>query len=195
LLTGAPTRTDFSSKDAPGWDIAGFLSSTFRHGSNQPFIDPSGRYVMVFNGEMYNYEDVRALMPDYPFRTAGDTEVLLVAYIRWGPDCIDYFRGFYSFVIWDREEKTVFLARDKMGVKPLYYSLSGDRLLFSSEVRSILATGLVAKKINEKALLEYFSYQSVSYPHTVVEGIQQLEAGSWMRIKEGKVPKKDAIGM
>jgi asparagine synthase (glutamine-hydrolysing) len=158
--------------------------------SNQPFIDPSGRYVMVFNGEMYNYEDVRALMPDYPFRTAGDTEVLLVAYIRWGPDCIDYFRGFYSFVIWDREEKTVFLARDKMGVKPLYYSLSGDRLLFSSEVRSILATGLVAKKINEKALLEYFSYQSVSYPHTVVEGIQQLEAGSWMRIKEGKVEKR-----
>jgi asparagine synthase (glutamine-hydrolysing) len=158
--------------------------------SNQPFFDPSGRYVMVFNGEMYNYEQVRALMPDYSFRTTGDTEVLLVAYIRWGPDCINYFRGFYSFVVWDREEKTVFLARDKMGVKPLYYSLTDDRLLFSSEVRSILATGLVAKKINEKALLEYFSYQSVSYPHTVVEGIQQLEAGSWMRIKEGKVEKR-----
>jgi asparagine synthase (glutamine-hydrolysing) len=154
--------------------------------SNQPFYDPSGRYVMVYNGEMYNYEAVKAMMPDYPFRTAGDTEVLLAAFIRWGADCLKHIRGMYAFVIWDKQERTVFLCRDKMGVKPLYYAITGDRLLFASEVRSILSTGLVAGKINEKALLEYFSYQSVSYPYTVVEGIQQLEAGSWMRIKDGK---------
>ena len=157
--------------------------------SNQPFFDQSERYVMVYNGEIYNYEEVKALIPGYPWRTSGDTEVLLAAYIRWGADCIPYFRGFFSFVIWDRQDKTVFVARDRMGVKPLYYSLSGDKLIFSSEVRSILVTGLVAKKVDEKALLEYFSYQSISYPHSVVEGVQQLEAGTWMRIRSGVVEK------
>jgi asparagine synthase (glutamine-hydrolysing) len=155
--------------------------------SNQPFYDPSGRYVMVYNGEMYNYETVKAMMPDYHFRTSGDTEVLLAAYIRWGADCLRHFRGMYAFVIWDKQERTAFLCRDKMGVKPLYYSVTGDRLLFSSEVRSILSTDLVPKEIDEKGLLEYFSYQSVSYPCTVVKGVRQLEAGSWMRIKDGKI--------
>jgi asparagine synthase (glutamine-hydrolysing) len=158
--------------------------------SNQPFYDPTGRYVMVYNGEMFNYEAVRAMMPDYAFRTSGDTEVLLAAYIRWGADCLRHIRGFYAFVIWDKQEQTAFLCRDKMGVKPLYVAVSGDRLFFSSEVRSILSTGLVAGKIDEKALLEYFSYQSISYPYTIVEGIRQLEAGSWMRVKDGKVERQ-----
>ncbi|HTR30455.1 MAG TPA: asparagine synthase (glutamine-hydrolyzing) [Puia sp.] len=159
-------------------------------GSNQPFHDPSGRYVMVYNGEMYNYEAVKAMMPDYPFRTSGDTEVLLAAYIRWGVDCLRHFRGMYAFVIWDKQERAAFLCRDKMGVKPLYVAEAGDRLLFSSEVRSILSTGLVAREIDEKGLLEYFSYQSVSYPYTVVKGVRQLEAGSWMRIRDGKIEQQ-----
>jgi asparagine synthase (glutamine-hydrolysing) len=158
--------------------------------SNQPFYDPTGRWVMVYNGEMYNYEAVRAMMPDYPFRTMGDTEVLLAAYIRWGAECLRHFRGFYSFVIWDRQEREVFLCRDKMGVKPLYYAIAGERLIFASEVRSILSTGLVTGKIDEGALLEYFSYQSISYPYTIVEGIRQLEAGSWMRIKDGRIERQ-----
>jgi asparagine synthase (glutamine-hydrolysing) len=158
--------------------------------SNQPFYDASGRYVMVYNGEMYNYAEVKAMMPDHPFRTAGDTEVLLAAYIRWGADCLRHFRGMYAFTIWDRQERTAFLCRDKMGVKPLYYAVAGDRLLFSSEVRSILTTGLVAKEIDEKALVDYFSDQSIPYPYTVVKGIRQLEAGSWMRIKDGKIEQQ-----
>jgi asparagine synthase (glutamine-hydrolysing) len=158
--------------------------------SNQPFHDPSGRYVLVYNGEMYNYAEVKAMMPDHPFRTTGDTEVLLAAYIRWGADCLRHFRGMYAFIIWDRQEKTAFLCRDKMGVKPLYYAVTGDRLLFSSEVRSILTTGLVAREIDEKALVDYFSDQSVPYPYTVVKGIRQLEAGSWMRIEDGKIEQQ-----
>ncbi len=158
--------------------------------SNQPFYDPSGRYVLVYNGEMYNYEEVKAMMPDHPFRTAGDTEVLLAAYIRWGAECLRHFRGMYAFVIWDKQERSAFLCRDKMGVKPLYYAMAGDRLLFSSEVRSILSTGLVAKEIDEKALLDYFSDQSIPYPYTVVKGIRQLEAGSWMRVKDGKTEER-----
>src|ERR1700730_4591915 len=107
--------------------------------SNQPFYDPSGRYVMVYNGEMYNYEAVKAMMPDYAFRTSGDTEVLLAAYIRWGADCLRHFRGMYAFVIWDKQEKTAFLCRDKMGVKPLYVAEAGDRVVWWSEVGAIVS--------------------------------------------------------
>jgi len=158
--------------------------------SNQPFHDESGRYVMVYNGEMYNYAEVKAMLPDYPFRTAGDTEVLLAAYIRWGADCLRHVRGMYAFVIWDRVDRTVFLCRDKLGVKPLYYAFAGEKLLFASEVRSILATGLLPRKIDQQALVEYFSYQSISYPYTVAEGVRQLEAGSWMRIRDGKIERQ-----
>jgi asparagine synthase (glutamine-hydrolysing) len=158
--------------------------------SNQPFYDPTGRYVLVYNGELFNYEAVKAEMRDYPFRTSGDTEVVLAAYIRWGADSLRHFRGFYAFVIWDKQDGTTFLCRDKMGVKPLYYAVAGDRLLFSSEVRSILSTGLVPKEIDEKALVNYFSDQSIPYPYTVVKGIRQLEAGSWMRIKDGKIEQQ-----
>ncbi len=145
---------------------------------------------MVFNGEMYNYREVRPLVGGYPFRTQSDTEVLIAAYIKWGPECIKYFRGMFSFVIWDREEKTVFMARDRMGVKPLYYFKNNDLLLFASEVRAILATGLVRKEVNRSALIDYFNYQSISYPDSLIQDIGQLEAGTWMMIRKGKSEKK-----
>jgi len=153
--------------------------------ANQPFSDHTGRYVMVFNGEMYNYLEVKSLLGDYPFRTTSDTEVLIAAYARWGVDCLQHFRGMFAFAIWDRQEESIFIARDRMGVKPLYYHLDEDRLIFASEIRSILATGLVEKKIDHSALLEYFTFQSVSFPYTMIRGIQQLEAGCWTRISKG----------
>ena len=158
--------------------------------ANQPFIDPSGRYVMVFNGEMYNYQEVKAMLPEYPFRTTSDTEAMLAAYIRWGADCIQYFRGMFAFVVWDREKKEFFAARDRMGVKPFYFSRQGDLFLFASETRSILASGLLAGRLNQDALADYFSYQSVPFPVTMIEGIEQLEAGSWMRIRDGRTETK-----
>jgi len=158
--------------------------------ANQPFKDHSGRYILVFNGEIYNYKEVKTLLPDYPFHTTSDTEMLIAAYAKWGPGCVQYFRGMFAFAIWDREEKELFIARDRMGVKPLYYHIDGDRYLFASELRALLATGLVKRTIDRKALLDYFSYQSIGYPHSIIEGILQLEAGSWMKVREGKVTKK-----
>lgn len=158
--------------------------------ANQPFADESGRFIMVFNGEMYNYREVRPLVSGYPFKTQSDTEVLIAAYVKWGPDCIKYFRGMFSFVIWDRQEQTVFMARDRMGVKPLYYFKNNDILLFASEVRAILATGLVRKEVNRSALIDYFNYQSISYPDSLIQDIVQLEAGTWMMIRKGKSEKK-----
>jgi asparagine synthase (glutamine-hydrolysing) len=158
--------------------------------ANQPFIDNSGRYILVFNGEIYNYKEVRSLLHDYAFRTDSDSEVLVAAYIKWGAAGLQHFRGMFAYAIWDRQEKEVFIARDPMGVKPLYYFLTKDRLLFASEVRSILATGLVNRKVEPNALREYFCYQSVSYPYSIIEGVRQLEAGSWIKIRAGKTERQ-----
>ena len=158
--------------------------------ANQPFTDNSGRYVIVFNGEIYNYNEVKRQLKEYAFRTTSDTEMIIAAYATWGPDCLTYFRGMYAFAIWDKQERELFVVRDRLGVKPLYYFSDGQRLIFASEQRAILATGWVEKKADPDALLDYFSYQSVSYPYSMVKGIRQLEAGAWMKIKNGSIETK-----
>lgn len=158
--------------------------------ANQPFTDHSGRYVIVFNGEIYNYKEVKALLPDYPFRTASDTEAIIAAYDRWGIKCVDQLKGMFAFAIWDRQENTLTLVRDRLGVKPIYYYQDEKHFIFASEIRSILATGLVKRKINTVGLLEYFSYQSVGSPLSPVDGIRQLMAGSWIKIRNGAVQQK-----
>jgi asparagine synthase (glutamine-hydrolysing) len=150
--------------------------------ANQPFVDVSGRYMIVFNGEIYNYREVKQLIDDYPFHTSSDTEVLIAAYLKWGADCTRYLRGMFAFVIWDRREREIFMARDPMGVKPLYYFRNRETLLFASEARALLASGLVERKIDTDSLRDYFTYQSISGCGSVIRDVHQLEAGSWMRI-------------
>jgi asparagine synthase (glutamine-hydrolysing) len=158
--------------------------------ANQPFRDASERYVMVFNGEIYNFAEIRRQIPEYPFKTSGDTEVVLAAYIKWGPAFLDRLKGMFALVIWDRVEKLAFLARDRFGVKPLYYYQDGKQLLFASEIRAILVSGLVPRKINRNALTDYLKFQSVIAPLTLVEGILQLPAGSWMTFVNGVTEQK-----
>ncbi len=157
--------------------------------ANQPLFDSSGRYVIIYNGEIYNFQDIRKTLADYPFKTNGDTEVLLAAFARWGPSCISLFKGMFAFCIWDKQEKTAWLFRDRMGVKPLYYYAGEDVFLFASEIRAILGSGLVKREINREALNGYFSFQSFGFPSSPVCGIQQLEAGTYMKIAGGKMEK------
>lgn len=158
--------------------------------ANQPFHDSSNRYVIVFNGEIYNYAEIKSQLPDYHFSTTSDTEVLLAAYIKWGAACLDKLKGMFAFAIWDKAEQVLFLARDRMGVKPLYFYKNDVVFLFGSEIRAILATGMVPRVLNQAAIVEFFTYQSIGFPYSVIEGIDQLEAGSWMRIKSGKIEEK-----
>src|SRR5215467_9275818 len=155
--------------------------------ANQPFTDASGRYIMVFNGEMYNYQEVKSKITNYPFRTSSDTETILAAYIQWGPACLQYFRGMFAFAIWDKQQKELFIARDAMGVKPLYFFKNDSVLVFASEIRAVLASGYVPKKVNQHALLEYFSFQSIGQSLSAIEGVEQLEAGCWMKISNGRL--------
>lgn len=148
--------------------------------ANQPFTDPSGRFILVFNGEIYNYQEVRNELSNYPFRTHSDTEVILAAYIQWGPSCLSKLKGMFAFALWDKTDKKLFIARDRFGVKPLYYYAKDGYFLFSSEIRSLLSSGLVPRKLNKQALSDYLKYQSVITPYTLVENILQLPAGHYM---------------
>jgi asparagine synthase (glutamine-hydrolysing) len=155
--------------------------------ANQPFIDNSGRYILIFNGEIYNYAEVRTLIDNYPFRTHSDTEVILAGFIKWGPGCLKYLRGMFTIAIWDMEEKSLFIARDRLGVKPLYFFHDDDQFIFASELRAILSVFNGRKKLDEAAIAEYFRYQSIGFPFSPVEGIKQMEAGTWMCIRDGKI--------
>jgi asparagine synthase (glutamine-hydrolysing) len=147
--------------------------------ANQPFFDLSQRYAMVYNGEIYNFREVRAMMPDLSFRTDSDTEVILAAYIKFGPRFLSLLNGMFAIAIWDREKKELFVARDRLGVKPLYYSHRADSFVFASEIRAILDSGLVDRKLNNDALFDYVMYQSVYEPETLVENVRQLPAGEY----------------
>lgn len=154
--------------------------------ANQPIADHTGRYQIIFNGEIYNYRDVKRLLPEYPFSTNSDTEVLLAAYSKWGADCLPYLKGMFAFVIWDTVEQVMFIARDRMGVKPVYYFVNDSVFLFASEIRGILGSGLVPAKANKPAIREFLSYQSVGFPESAIQGILQLEAGSSITIRDNR---------
>ena len=144
--------------------------------ANQPFIDATGRYVMVFNGEIYNYKEVRAQL-DYPWRTHSDTEVILAAFIAWGPACLAQLNGMFAIAIWDTQTRQLFVARDRLGVKPFYFNATADHFVFGSEVRGLLASGLVEARIDPLSVEEYLGGVSVKTPHTMLEGIEQLLPG------------------
>ncbi|MDX1909088.1 MAG: asparagine synthase (glutamine-hydrolyzing) [Bacteroidia bacterium] len=154
--------------------------------ANQPMADASGRYTMVYNGEVYNYEEVRAqLPPGYTFQSNSDTDVVLAAYITWGPACLSRLNGMFALAIWDEVEQSLFIARDRLGIKPLYYTWQNGQLGFASEVRPLIRSGVAAPVLNRAALPEYLRYYTVHAPRTLVEGVHQLMPGTYGLVKDG----------
>lgn len=156
--------------------------------SNQPFKSHDGRYVLVFNGEIYNYKAIKAGLNQYAFLTDGDTEVVLAAFIQYGEDCVKHFNGMFAFAIWDSVKKELFLARDRMGIKPLYYVLTNDLIIFSSSVKAILATNLIERKLSSSGLVDYLRYQTVHAPYTLVDGVFCLMPGQLLTVNEEHEP-------
>lgn len=158
--------------------------------ANQPQTDGSGRFVIILNGEIYNFRDVKRSIPDYQFLTNSDTEAVVAAYAAYGPDCLSLLNGMFALAIWDKVERSLFIARDRLGVKPLYYAVTNNgAFLFASEIRSILESGLVEKKISRDGLYDYLMYQSVYAPRTIVDGITQLGAGEYAIVKDGEISR------
>ena len=150
--------------------------------ANQPFLDTSGNYVMVFNGEIYNYLDLQQQLSDYPYTTSSDTEVLMAAFCKWGIDCVKKLEGMFAFAVWDKRNETLWLARDRMGVKPLYFFRNENAFAFSSEKRSLLSSSLITPKIDQQSLFEFLSLQSTGYPNAIISNIHQLQAGYCMKL-------------
>ncbi|NJM74457.1 MAG: asparagine synthase (glutamine-hydrolyzing) [Acaryochloridaceae cyanobacterium RU_4_10] len=159
---------------------------------HQPMCTPDGRYWITFNGEIYNFRELRQIQIDRgeTFHSQTDTEVILKLYQRLGSNCVQALRGMFAFAIWDDLEKTCFLARDPLGIKPLYYWQSGSSLVFASELKSILATQLPSRCLSVDGLYGYLTSGSVPEPHTLIEGIYCLEAGHWLRWHAGELSQQ-----
>lgn len=154
--------------------------------SNQPFIDNSGRYAMTFNGEIYNFKKVKSEIPDYDFKTNSDTELILAAYIKWGSAFLQKLNGMFAIAIWDTLDKTLFIARDRVGIKPVYYYQQDKQFVFSSEIRSMLASELIPRKINKKSIVDFLNYQAPQGVNSIIENVFQLPAGTFGIFKDGE---------
>jgi asparagine synthase (glutamine-hydrolysing) len=148
---------------------------------HQPMLASNYRYVLSYNGEIYNFRELRTELEalGYWFRSQTDTEVVLNAFAAWGTEALTRFNGMFAFALWDRQEQRLLLARDRYGIKPLYYSLTSDYLLFGSEQKAMLAHPGAPRGIDKAALLEYFTFQNIFTDRTLVENIRLLPAGHY----------------
>jgi asparagine synthase (glutamine-hydrolysing) len=150
---------------------------------SQPMATPEQTLHITYNGEIYNFAEIRAALGAEGWRSQSDTEVILRAYARWGANCLRHLRGMFAFAIWDSQRQELFLARDRLGIKPLYYHrTAAGGFTFASEVRALLASERVPRQLNADGLLGYLTYQSAPGTGTLVEDVQMLPPGCWMRV-------------
>jgi asparagine synthase (glutamine-hydrolysing) len=161
------------------------LSIIDLEGGGQPIGNEDGSIQIVFNGEIYNYIEIRNELLGYghTFRTKSDTEVVVHAYEQWGLECVDHFIGIFAFAIWNEKERVLFLARDHLGVKPLYYARIGDTLVFASEIKSILQFPGFNPGIDFKSLADLFTYRYVPSPKTLFRSVYKVPPGHLMVIR------------
>ncbi|MDY6943177.1 MAG: N-acetylglutaminylglutamine amidotransferase [Pseudomonadota bacterium] len=155
--------------------------------SQQPMFDPSLGLGIVFNGAIYNHPELRQELTakGYRFYSDGDTEVILKAYHAWGAECLERFKGMFAFAIWERDSGETFLARDRLGIKPLYYSRDRSHFRFASTLPALVAAGGVDTSIDAEALNFYLNFHAVvPAPYTLLKGVRKLPPGHWMRIGE-----------
>lgn len=152
---------------------------------HQPMLTPQRDLAVIFNGCIYNYIELRQelVSKGYSLRTHSDTEVLLYAYREWGADCLRKLRGMFAFVIWDDKKQEAFLARDRIGIKPLYYWATADRVVFASEIKAIMATGAVPRAPDAEGVSDYMTFQFCLSAKTLFKGVRKLEPGTYAYAK------------
>ena len=155
---------------------------------HQPMMTKDGNYVIIYNGEVYNFQELRLELQalGHEFTSRTDSEVVLHAYAEWSEKALDRFNGMFAFAIWDRTKQELFLARDRFGIKPLYYTLKNSTFIFGSEVKAILQHPVYQISINKEALIEYFTFQNIFTDQTLYKNVNFLPAGSYLRIKLGE---------
>ena len=162
----------------------------------QPLFNEDKTVVVVYNGEIYNFGELteELLKAGHRFRSRCDTEVIVHAWEEWGEECVTRFRGMFAFSIWDRKKQTLFLARDRLGIKPLYYGFLPDgHLVFSSELKSILVCPGLPREIDTYAVEDYFAYGYIPEPRTILRNVYKLPPGHTLTVRRGNdacVPKE-----
>ena len=158
-------------------------------GGRQPMTSADGRWTLVFNGEIYNFRDLRRELESsgVAFRTASDTEVLLEAWARWEAGALEKLRGMFALALWDGREKALWLVRDRLGLKPLYYTQAAGSLLFGSEIKALLAHPAVAPELRPSALDDYLTFLYVPAPQTIFQGVHELPPAHWLRAQNGRL--------
>ncbi len=154
---------------------------------HQPMRSHDGDLEVVFNGEIYNFREIKKELTDSTFVSESDTEVILEAYKKWGVKCVEKFNGMFALAIWNKKDQSLFIARDRLGIKPLYYARVNNSLVFASEIRSLLASGMVSATINHTALTDYFTYQTVHAPNTLLKDVFMLLPGHYMKAENNSV--------
>ncbi len=158
--------------------------------ANQPMADYNGDYWIVFNGEIYNHIELREELENagYKFKTDhSDTEMILNAYDFWGKECLQKFNGMFAFSIWDKRNDSFFIARDRLGIKPFYFTIQDGVFYFASELRALLVEKITEVKLNIDSVYNYLTYLTIPGNETMIEGIEKLKPGHYFEIKQGKI--------
>jgi asparagine synthase (glutamine-hydrolysing) len=166
---------------------------------HEPMLSPDGRYVLTFNGEIYNYRELRLGLQrrGHQFRTDTDTEVLLTAFAEWGADCLPRLNGMFAFAVWDDQERTLTLARDRVGIKPLYYAYApspnggAPSFIFASEAKAILTTGVLERVLDLEALNQFLTFLWTPDPHTLFRGINTVPPAHVLTFREGRIDVRE----
>ncbi|HIA64939.1 TPA: asparagine synthase (glutamine-hydrolyzing) [Candidatus Poribacteria bacterium] len=150
----------------------------------QPMISRDQQVVLSYNGEIYNFQELRQELESrrYEFYSQTDSEVVLNAWVEWGADCVYRFNGMFAFAIWDKRQQSLFLVRDRYGIKPVYYACWGQTFIFASEQKAILAHPSAVRELDKKALLEYFTFQNIFTDRTLLKNIRILPAGHYLQL-------------
>lgn len=158
----------------------------------QPMDNEDGTVLLVFNGEIYNFLEIRGILEKkgHLFKSRTDSEVIIHAYEEWGPDCLGHLRGMFAFALWDNHRKRFFLARDRLGIKPLYYYNQKGLFAFASEIKALLKIPAVERKVNLQGLYYYLGFEFVPSPLTMFEGIQKLPPGHYLMVSDDQMEVK-----
>ena len=163
---------------------------------HQPIHNEDKTVWIVFNGEIYNYRDLRSTLEKkgHNFYTNSDTESIVHLYEQFGEDCVKHLRGMFAFAIWDTKNETLFLARDRLGIKPLHYYEDGKQFVFGSEIKSILACEGVHRDVHNNSIVNYVAYGYVPDPDTMFEGIRKLPPGHVLTYRKGSFKTEKILG-
>jgi asparagine synthase (glutamine-hydrolysing) len=199
LVKAMADRIEHRGPDDEGFFVSGQVGLGFRRlaiidlqTGHQPLSNEDGSVWIVFNGEIYNYQELRTLLrkQGHIFKTQTDTEVIVHAYEEWGEKCVEQLRGMFAFAVWDGPNKTLFLARDRVGIKPLYYWLSEHSLVFGSEIKALLADPEVKPELAPEMIDRFLAFYYVPGEETLLRNIFKLAPGSCMTVRDGKVEIK-----